>query len=138
MIYGKRANAASFDHYAIFSNKIDIEDGDTMSNNFTSGMAAPAAVGAAERAVGPRDRTDRGATAPPAWPSAPAKTLTIEASKQFAWARPRASPTTATSTKWMQAWSAYNASTGSLSISVDTISGSGTLRAVGRWRLLVR
>ena len=98
-----------------------------MSNNFTSGMAGPAAVETlnllwdrvTEQIVGNSTTSLAIGTG--------AKTLTIEASKQFALGQTARITYNSDINKWMQGTvSAYNASTGSLSISVDTISGSGT------------
>lgn len=98
-----------------------------MSNNFTSGMAGPAAVETlnllwdrvTEQIVGNSTTSLTIGTG--------AKTLTIEASKQFAIGQTARITYNSDVGKWMQGTvSAYNASTGSLSISVDTISGSGT------------
>ena len=98
-----------------------------MSNNFTSGMAGPAAVETlnllwdrvTEQIVGNSTTSLAIGTG--------AKTLTIEASKQFAIGQTARITYNSDINKWMQGTvSAYNASTGSLSISVDTISGSGT------------
>ena len=98
-----------------------------MSNNFTSGMAGPAAVETlnllwdrvTEQIVGNSTTSLAIGTG--------AKTLTIEASKQFAIGQTARITYNSDVGKWMQGTvSAYNASTGSLSISVDTISGSGT------------
>ena len=98
-----------------------------MSNNFTSGMAGPAAVETlnllwdrvTEQIVGNSTTSLAIGTG--------SKTLTIEASKQFAIGQTARITYNSDVGKWMQGTvSAYNASTGSLSISVDTISGSGT------------
>ena len=98
-----------------------------MSNNFTSGMAGPAAVETlnllwdrvTEQIVGNSTTSLAIGTG--------AKTLTIEASKQFALGQTARITYNSDINKWMQGTvSAYNASTGSLSITVDTISGSGT------------
>ena len=98
-----------------------------MSNNFTSGMAGPAAVETlnllwdrvTEQIVGNSTTSLAIGTG--------TKTLTIEASKQFAIGQTARITYNSDINKWMQGTvSAYNASTGSLSISVDTISGSGT------------
>ncbi len=98
-----------------------------MSNNFTSGMAGPAAVETlnllwdrvTEQIVGNSTTSLAIGTG--------AKTLTIEASKQFAIGQTARITYNSDVNKWMQGTvSAYNAGTGSLSISVDTISGSGT------------
>ncbi len=98
-----------------------------MSNNFTSGMAGPAAVETlnllwdrvTEQIVGNSTTSLAIGTG--------AKTLTIEASKQFAIGQTARITYNSDINKWMQGTvSAYNASTGSISITVDTISGSGT------------
>lgn len=98
-----------------------------MSNNFTSGMAGPAAVEllntlwdrVTEQIVGNSTTSLTIGTG--------TKTLTIEASKQFAIGQTARITYNSDINKWMQGTvSAYNATTGSLSISVDTISGSGT------------
>lgn len=98
-----------------------------MSNNFTSGMPGPAAVEllnllwdrVTEQIVGNSTTSLTIGTG--------TKTLTIEASKQFAIGQTARITYNSDINKWMQGTvSAYNATTGSLSISVDTISGSGT------------
>ena len=98
-----------------------------MSNNFTSGMAGPAAVETlnllwdrvTEQIVGNSTTSLAIGTG--------SKTLTIEASKQFAIGQTARITYNSDINKWMQGTvSAYNSTTGSLSISVDTISGSGT------------
>lgn len=98
-----------------------------MSNNFTSGMAGPLAVETlnllwdrvTEQIVGNSTTSLAIGTG--------TKTLTIEASKQFAIGQTARITYNSDINKWMQGTvSAYNATTGSLSISVDTISGSGT------------
>jgi hypothetical protein len=98
-----------------------------MSNNFTSGMAGPLAVETlnllwdrvTEQIVGNSTTSLAIGTG--------AKTLTIEASKQFAIGQTARITYNSDINKWMQGTvSAYNPTTGSLSISVDTISGSGT------------
>lgn len=98
-----------------------------MSNNFTSGMAGPAAVEllnllwdrVTEQIVGNSTTSLTIGTG--------TKTLTIEASKQFAIGQTARITYNSDINKWMQGTvSAYNASTGSISITVDTISGSGT------------
>ena len=98
-----------------------------MSNNFTSGMPGPAAVEllnllwdrVTEQIVGNSTTSLTIGTG--------TKTLTIEASKQFALGQTARITYNSDVNKWMQGTvSAYNATTGSLSISVDTISGSGT------------
>ena len=98
-----------------------------MSNNFTSGMAGPAAVETLNLLW---DRvTDQivGNSTTSLAIGTGAKTLTIEASKQFAIGQTARITYNSDINKWMQGTvSAYNASTGSISITVDTISGSGT------------
>ena len=98
-----------------------------MSNNFTSGMAGPLAVETlnllwdrvTEQIVGNSTTSLAIGTG--------TKTLTIEASKQFAIGQTARITYNSDVGKWMQGTvSAYNATTGSLSISVDTISSSGT------------
>lgn len=98
-----------------------------MSNNFTSGMAGPLAVETlnllwdrvTEQIVGNSTTSLAIGTG--------TKTLTIEASKQFAIGQTARVTYNSDINKWMQGTvSAYNASTGSISITVDTISGSGT------------
>ena len=98
-----------------------------MSNNFTSGMAGPLAVETlnllwdrvTEQIVGNSTTSLAIGTG--------TKTLTIEAAKQFAIGQTARITYNSDINKWMQGTvSAYNATTGSLSISVDTISGSGT------------
>lgn len=98
-----------------------------MSNNFTSGMPGPAAVETlnllwdrvTEQIVGNSTTSLAIGTG--------TKTLTIEASKQFALGQTARITYNSDVGKWMQGTvSAYNASTGSISITVDTISGSGT------------
>ena len=98
-----------------------------MSNNFTSGMPGPAAVEllnllwdrVTEQIVGNSTTSLTIGTG--------TKTLTIEASKQFALGQTVRLTYNTDVGQWMQGTvSAYNATTGSLSISVDTISGSGT------------
>ena len=98
-----------------------------MSNNFTSGMAGPAAVETLnllwDRVT---DQIAGNSTTSMAIGTG-AKTLTIEASKQFAIGQTARITYNSDINKWMQGTvSAYNASTGSISITVDTISGSGT------------
>ena len=98
-----------------------------MSNNFTSGMPGPAAVETLnllwDRVTGQIVGNSTTSLAI----GTGAKTLTIEASKQFAIGQTARITYNSDVGKWMQGTvSAYNASTGSLSISVDTISGSGT------------
>ena len=98
-----------------------------MSNNFTSGMPGPAAVETLnllwDRVTGQIVGNSTTSLAI----GTGAKTLTIEASKQFAIGQTARITYNSDVGKWMQGTvSAYNASTGSLSITVDTISGSGT------------
>ena len=98
-----------------------------MSNNFTSGMPGPAAVETLnllwDRVTGQIVGNSTTSLAI----GTGAKTLTIEASKQFAIGQTARITYNSDINKWMQGTvSAYNPTTGSLSISVDTISGSGT------------
>lgn len=101
-----------------------------MSNNFTSGMAGPAAVATlnllwdrvTEQIVGNSTTSLALGTG--------AKTLTIEASKQFALGQTARITYNSDINKWMQGTvSAYNASTGELSVVVDAVGGSGTYAA---------
>lgn len=98
-----------------------------MSNNFTSGMPGPQAV---EMLNALWDRVTEqivGNSTTSLTIGTGTKTLTIEASKQFAIGQTARITYKSDINKWMQGTvSAYNATTGSLSISVDTISGSGT------------
>ena len=98
-----------------------------MSDNFTSGMAGPAAVATlnllwdrvTEQIVGNSTTSLAIGTG--------AKTLTIEASKQFALGQTARITYNSDINKWMQGTvSAYNASTGELSMVVDAVGGSGT------------
>ncbi len=101
-----------------------------MSNNFTSGMAGPAAVETlnllwdrvTEQIVGNSTTSLAIGTG--------AKTLTIEASKQFAIGQTVRLTYNSDINKWMQGTvSAYNASTGELSVVVDAVGASGTYAA---------
>ncbi len=98
-----------------------------MSNNFTSGMAGPAAV---ELLNALWDRVTAQLSSVSTTSLAigtGTKTFTAEASKQFAIGQTVRATYASDVNKWMQGTvSAYNPTTGSLSISVDTISGSGT------------
>ena len=101
-----------------------------MSNNFTSGMAGPQAV---EMLNALWDRVTEqivGNSTTSLTIGTGTQTLTIEASKQFAIGQTARITYNSDINKWMQGTvSAYNPTTGSLSISVDTISGSGTYAA---------
>lgn len=98
-----------------------------MSNNFTSGMPGPAAV---ELLNALWDRVTAQLSSVSTTSLAigtGTKTFTAEASKQFAIGQTVRATYASDVNKWMQGTvSAYNPTTGSLSISVDTISGSGT------------
>ena len=98
-----------------------------MSNNFTSGMPGPAAV---EMLNALWDRVTAQLSSVSTTSLAigtGTKTFTAEASKQFAIGQTVRATYASDVNKWMQGTvSAYNPTTGSLSISVDTISGSGT------------
>ena len=101
-----------------------------MSNNFTSGMAGPQAV---EMLNALWDRVTEqivGNSTTSLTIGTGTQTLTIEASKQFAIGQTARITYNSDINKWMQGTvSAYNPTTGSLSISVDTISSSGTYAA---------
>lgn len=101
-----------------------------MSNNFTSGMAGPAAVETLnllwDRVTGQIAGNSTTSLAI----GTGAKTLTIEASKQFALGQTARITYNSDINKWMQGTvSAYNASTGELSVVVDAVGGSGTYAA---------
>ena len=98
-----------------------------MSNNFTSGMPGPAAVELLNLLWDRVTEQIAGNSTTSLTIGTGTKTLTIEASKQFAIGQTARITYNSDINKWMQGTvSAYNATTGSLSISVDTISGSGT------------
>lgn len=101
-----------------------------MSNNFTSGMAGPLAVETlnllwdrvTEQIVGNSTTSLTIGTG--------TKTLTIEAGKQFAIGQTARITYNSDINKWMQGTvSAYNASTGELSVVVDAVGASGTYAA---------
>lgn len=101
-----------------------------MSNNFTSGMAGPLAVETLNALWDRVTEQIAGTSTTSLTIGTGTKTLTIEAGKQFAIGQTARITYTSDINKWMQGTvSAYNATTGSLSISVDTISGSGTYAA---------
>jgi len=98
-----------------------------MSNNFTSGMPGPAAVELLNLLWDRVTEQIAGNSTTSLTIGTGTKTLTNEASKQFAIGQTARITYNSDINKWMQGTvSAYNATTGSLSISVDTISGSGT------------